>query len=54
MMQPPFPTALDLFCGCGGFSLVRSGFQVLATVDFNKETELPQTFPPSHERHHLV
>jgi DNA (cytosine-5)-methyltransferase 1 len=30
---------IDLFCGCGGFSLgmERSGFQCLAAVDFNPE-----------------
>ena len=33
------PTFLDLFCGCGGFSLgmERAGFQCLAAVDFNPE-----------------
>jgi DNA (cytosine-5)-methyltransferase 1 len=32
-------TCIDLFCGCGGFSLglERSGFTVLGAVDFNKE-----------------
>lgn len=32
-------TFIDLFCGCGGFSLgmERAGFQCLAAVDFNKE-----------------
>lgn len=32
-------TCLDLFCGCGGFSLgmQRAGFQVLAAIDFNEE-----------------
>lgn len=32
-------TCLDLFCGCGGFSLgmIRAGFRVLAAIDFNKE-----------------
>jgi site-specific DNA-cytosine methylase len=31
------PTCLDLFCGCGGFTLgmQRAGFDVLAAVDFN-------------------
>ncbi|MCE9609558.1 MAG: DNA cytosine methyltransferase [Chthoniobacter sp.] len=33
------PTFLDLFCGCGGFSLgmERAGFQCLAAIDFNAE-----------------
>ena len=33
------PTFLDLFCGCGGFSLglERAGFQCLAAIDFNEE-----------------
>jgi DNA (cytosine-5)-methyltransferase 1 len=33
------PTFIDLFCGCGGFSLglVRAEFQCLAAIDFNKE-----------------
>ncbi|HXR46609.1 MAG TPA: DNA cytosine methyltransferase [Candidatus Limnocylindrales bacterium] len=32
-------TCIDLFCGCGGFSLgmKRAGFNVLAAIDFNKE-----------------
>ncbi len=32
-------TFIDLFCGCGGFSLglQRAGFQCLAAVDFNPE-----------------
>ena len=30
------PTCIDLFCGCGGFSLglQRAGFSVLAAIDF--------------------
>ncbi len=32
-------TCLDLFCGCGGFTLgmVRAGFHCLAAIDFNAE-----------------
>lgn len=32
-------TCLDLFCGCGGFTLgmQRAGFNVLAAMDFNQE-----------------
>lgn len=32
-------TVIDLFCGCGGFSLgmENAGFECLAAVDFNKE-----------------
>ncbi|MCC5878239.1 MAG: DNA cytosine methyltransferase [Candidatus Sumerlaeia bacterium] len=32
-------TCLDLFCGCGGFSLgmIRAGFHVLAAIDFNPQ-----------------
>ena len=32
-------TCIDLFCGCGGFSLgmQRAGFKVLAAIDFNEE-----------------
>lgn len=37
MSQPL--TCIDLFCGCGGFSLgmQRAGFNVLAAIDFNEE-----------------
>ena len=33
------PTFIDLFCGCGGFSLgmMRAGFRCLAAIDFNAE-----------------
>lgn len=33
------PTFIDLFCGCGGFSLglKRAGFKGLAAIDFNPE-----------------
>jgi DNA (cytosine-5)-methyltransferase 1 len=33
------PTFIDLFCGCGGFSLglVRAGLRCLAAIDFNGE-----------------
>jgi len=33
------PTSLDLFSGCGGFSLgmKRAGFRILAAIDFNPE-----------------
>ncbi len=36
-MEPP--TCIDLFCGCGGFSLgmERAGFRVIAAMDFNHE-----------------
>ena len=32
-------TFIDLFCGCGGFSLglTRAGFKGLAAIDFNHE-----------------
>ncbi len=32
-------TYIDLFCGCGGFSLgmVRAGFKCLAAIDSNRE-----------------
>ncbi len=37
-VRQPF-TCLDLFCGCGGFSLGmrRAGFQILAAIDSNEE-----------------
>ncbi len=35
----PAPTFIDLFCGCGGFSLglQRAGLRCLAAIDFNEE-----------------
>jgi DNA (cytosine-5)-methyltransferase 1 len=39
-MTPRIPlTCIDLFCGCGGFSLgmIRAGFQVVAAIDFNRQ-----------------
>jgi len=42
-------TCIDLFCGCGGFSLGmrRAGFSVLAAIDFNAEaiTTFDRNFP---------
>ena len=42
-------TFLDLFCGCGGFSLgmKRAGFKLLAAIDFNAEAiaTLKANFP---------
>jgi DNA (cytosine-5)-methyltransferase 1 len=37
--SPESPTYIDLFCGCGGFSLgmERAGFECLAALDFNTE-----------------
>jgi len=37
-MKPPL-TFIDLFCGCGGFSLglQRAGLKGLAAIDFNPE-----------------
>src|ERR1035437_8228864 len=48
-------TFLDLFCGCGGFSLgmERAGFRCLAAIDFNPEavTVFKKNFP--HVQHSL-
>ena len=42
-------TCIDLFCGCGGFTLgmQRAGFQILAAIDFNPEAiaVLRKNFP---------
>jgi len=40
-------TCLDLFCGCGGFSLgmQRAGFRVLAAIDHNAEASSPYQHP---------
>ncbi len=42
-------TCIDLFCGCGGFSLgmERAGFKCLAAIDFNTEatTVFQKNFP---------
>lgn len=39
LTDPKIPTFIDLFCGCGGFSLglKRAGFRCLAAIDSNKE-----------------
>jgi DNA (cytosine-5)-methyltransferase 1 len=39
MIQSAKPTFIDLFCGCGGFSLgmERAQFECLAAIDFNPE-----------------
>lgn len=38
VQSSPSPKVLDLFCGCGGFSLgaARAGFDVVAGIDFDK------------------
>lgn len=39
LTDPKSPTFIDLFCGCGGFSLglKRAGFRGPAAIDSNKE-----------------
>ena len=59
-------TCLDLFCGCGGFTLgmQRAGFQVLAAVDVDPvaiatlrsnliEQTHPALVPVGHARRHV-
>ena len=45
----PEHTCIDLFCGCGGFSLgmQRAGFQILAAIDSDREAiaVFDQNFP---------
>lgn len=40
--RPKRPTCVDLFCGCGGFSLgyMQAGWQVLAGLDFDADAML--------------
>ncbi len=46
------PTAIDLFCGCGGISvgMERSGFRVLAGIDVEKKyiASFHHNFPHAH------
>ena len=37
-MMSPYPNAIDLFCGCGGFStgLLDAGINVIAGFDIDK------------------
>src|SRR5271157_356989 len=39
MIKSESPTVIDLFCGCGGFSLGMEnvGFKTIAAIDFNEE-----------------
>lgn len=52
-MKQPL-TCIDLFCGCGGFSLgmQRAGFRVLAAIDFNEEAI--QTFKVNFSKNTLA
>jgi len=46
------PTVLDLFCGCGGFSLgfQQAGFEIIAGIDNDKEAlfTLEKNFKDTH------
>ena len=50
-MESEKPTAIDLFCGCGGISLGLhlAGFKVLAGVDFERRyiSSFMRNFPES-------
>jgi len=43
---PKRPTAIDLFCGCGGFSLgvMQAGFEVLAGADWDEWAAITYTY----------
>ncbi len=55
MNTPSQPSFIDLFCGCGGFTLgmLRAGFRCKAAIDFNREAiaalkaNLKDNLPPS-------
>lgn len=49
------PTFIDLFCGCGGFTLgmERAGFCCLAAIDFNVEAVATLQTNLSHIKHVL-
>ena len=50
------PAFIDLFCGCGGFTLgmERAGFECVAAVDFNAEAADTLRRNLSHIKHVLV
>jgi len=49
------PVFIDLFCGCGGFTLgmERAGFECVAAVDFNTEAVGTLRRNLSHIKHVL-